>query len=748
MRLTELQQKVFLDRYALKDAKGDPLETDVEQMWSRVAGLVVKAEKGLEVDWEGYFRDRLLEDFRFIPGGRVLSATQETKTTLFNCFVLPSPEDSRAGIMDTATKMVEIMSRGGGVGVNLSTLRPRGARVVGVNGTSSGAVQWGMVYDSATACVNQGGSRRGALMLVLNVDHPDIVEFIQAKNTPGVLTNCNLSVAITDYFMSAVQKDRDWVLGFGDVYKTVSARWLYNLICENAWRSGEPGVVFFDRINAYNNTYYYDTINCINPCGEMPLPPWGVCNLGSINLTKFVTRGSGKPIQRVNWHNLQDTVRLAVRFLDNVIDVTPYAFQENKDVQQATRRIGLGTMGLADMLIMLKLRYGSPECLNFIDTLYGYIAIEAYKYSAVLAKEKGAFPAFDSALFLGSGFVEQLPSDVIKDIQSVGIRNATLLTQAPTGSTGLLAGVSSGIEPNFAWEYRRKDRLGEHVMHHPLYEDWIHDTNGSVEYIPDYFVTAHEVTPEEHVMMQAAIQRWVDASISKTVNAPKHHTVEDVKNLYMMAYTEGCKGITYYRDGSREGVLIKDQEPEKVEEKKQVNIILATKPVKREVLADSPARRIKIKTGCGDLWLTCVFDEAGDLREVFTVTGHDGGCACNTEALSRMISNSLRYDLPIPEIVKQLGQTKPCRSFDRLKQRDKTVNAKSCPDAIARQLAEYIKAEPEHDDTADAAAQVEQPKQVDIFSIYTATCPECGSKSLEKEEGCQTCHVCGFSKCG
>lgn len=477
-------------------------------------------------------------------------------------------------------------------------------------------------------------------------------------------------------------------------------------------------------------------------CGnklEQGLPPWGVCNLGSINLTKFVTEGSGNACQRVRWLDLQDAIRLAVRFLDNVIDVTPYAFQENKDVQKATRRIGLGTMGLADMLIMLKLRYGSPECLNFIDTLYGYIAIEAYKYSAVLAKEKGAFPAFDSTLFLGSGFVEQLPSDVIKDIQSVGIRNATLLTQAPTGSTGLLAGVSSGIEPNFAWEYRRKDRLGEHVMHHPLYEDWIHDTNGSVEYIPDYFVTAHEVTPEEHVMMQAAIQKWVDASISKTVNAPKHHTVEDVKKLYMMAYTEGCKGITYYRDGSREGVLIKEQEPEKVEEK-------AAKPVKREVLADSPARRIKIKTGCGDLWLTCVFDEAGDLREVFTVTGHDGGCGCNTEALSRMISNSLRYDLPIPEIVKQLGQTKPCRSFDRLKQRDKTVNAKSCPDAIARQLAEYIKAE--HDDTPDAVAQVEQPKQVDIFSIYTATCPECGSKSLEKAEGCQTCHICGFSKCG
>lgn len=270
MRMTGLQQKVFLDRYALKDAKGDSLETDVEQMWSRVAVIVADAEQpGDKAYWTGIFKEKLLNDFRVIPGGRILSATLDKKTTLFNCYVLPSPDDSRLGIMDTASKMVEIMSKGGGVGVNLSTLRPRGAKVYGVNGTSSGAVQWGMVYDAATACVNQGGSRRGALMLVLNVDHPDIVEFIQAKNTPGVLTNCNLSVAITDKFMQAVKDGSEWKLEFGgEVYRAVPAKWLYNLICESAWRSGEPGVLFIDRFNQMSNTYYFEHINCCNPCGR------------------------------------------------------------------------------------------------------------------------------------------------------------------------------------------------------------------------------------------------------------------------------------------------------------------------------------------------------------------------------------------------------------------------------------------------------------------------------------------------
>lgn len=714
-----------MDRYALKDDAGNPLEKDVEQMWARVASIVARAEDD-EEHWRRIFEKKLLWDFKFIPGGRILSAVPDGNTTFFNCYVLPSPEDSRSGIMDTAAKMVEIMSHGGGVGVNLSTLRPRGARVYGVNGSSSGSVQWGMMYDAATGCVNQGGSRRGALMLVLNVDHPDIVEFIEAKSQPGVLTNCNLSVGISDTFMTAVKKDIDWALHFdGVIYNVIPARWLFNLICEHAWQSGEPGVVFFDRINTFNNTYYYESINCVNPCGEMPLPPWGVCNLGSINLTKFVMPDQHDLYDRVDWDSLAETVKYAVRFLDDVINVTPYVFGENEENQRYSRRVGLGTMGLADMLIMLKVRYGSQKAVDFVDTLYAFICEQAYLASAELAAEKGVFPGFSKGLFCAGKFFRNLPHHVQKEIYRNGLRNAALLTQAPTGSTGLLAGVSSGIEPVFAFEYKRRDRLGEHVIRHPLYEAWL--AKGE-ESLPEYFATAHNVTPDEHVKMQAAIQRWVDASIAKTVNTPKHHTVEDVKSLYMMAYDSGCKGITYYREGSREGVLIKEDTP--------------AYPAKRAVLNDAPARRIKIKTGCGDLWLTCVFDEGGNLREVFTVTGHDGGCAANTEALSRMISCSLRHDLPLTEIVRQLSETKPCRSFDRLKQRDKTIKAKSCPDAIARQLSEYV---------ARVKAEVKQtkkPEQPAQIRKYLAACPDCGSLSLAKAEGCQTCNVCGFSKCG
>ena len=735
MQLSELQQKVFLDRYALKDEHGNPTEIDVKQMWARVAQMVAQAEKDEDREkWRRVFEYELLRDFKFIPGGRILSAAPDKATTFFNCYVMPSPTDSRFGIMNTASKMVEIMSHGGGVGINLSTLRPKGAPVKGVNGQSSGAVRWGELYDAATACVNQGGSRRGALMLMLNVDHPDIIEFITAKKKPGVLTNANLSVGISDKFMQAVKQDLDWALIFnGGIYRVVKARLIYNLICECAWESGEPGVVFLDRMNQYNNTYYYEEIIGVNPCGEEPLPANGVCNLGSINLTKFVTWDLA-----IDWDGLAETVCNAVRFLDNVVDVTPYIYQEHAKVQQQSRRVGLGTMGLADMLIMLGLRYGSQESIDLIDALYEHICIHAYLASVDLAHEKGAFPAYSKA-FLAGRFISRLPGEVYEEIAKHGIRNACLLTQAPTGSTGLLAGVSSGIEPVFAFEFTRRDRLGEHMIRHPLYEKWLAENIDSIA--PGYFVTAHEVTPDEHIAVQAAIQRWVDASISKTVNAPASHAPADVRNLYLAAYDKGCKGITYYRDGSREGVLTKSGEQPKPEQ-----AVEAIPPAKRPVMVDAPARRIKVKTGCGDIWLTCVFDEVGILREVFTVTGHNGGCASNTEALSRMISCALRFDIPVDEVVRQLGETKPCRSFDRLKQRDKTVKAKSCPDAIARELLKY-------EGTATEAESREAKATVKTFKNYKPPkkipCPDCGqTDTFYRTEGCQTCMSCGFSKCG
>jgi len=724
MRLTKLQNTVFLDRYALRDKDNNLLETKVEDMWKRVAAAVAKAEKSEKrSEYEEKFYD-LLYDFKFVPGGRILkSAGAENELTYYNCFVVPSPNDSRHGIMKTGTDIVEIMSRGGGVGINLSTLRPRGAYVKGVNGTSSGPVSWAEVYSQIAGSVIQGGSRRGALMLMLNVDHPDIEEFITVKQDLSKLINANLSVGISDSFMDAVKRNKDWKLTFnGEVYKTVKAVDLWNLICRYAWECGEPGVVFLERYNQMNNTWYYEPIIGTNPCGEQGLPAWGVCNLGHINLTKFIKEHSSEytPYNLVDWEKLRETTVYAVRFLDNVIDVTPYFFKENEEVQKKSRRIGLGTMGLADALIKLNLRYGSEEAINFVEKLYRKIAQYAYEASIKLAEEKGSFYAFNPAKYLMSNFIRRLPDYLHYDIRQYGIRNATLLTQAPTGTISVLANVSSGIEPNFAFEYKRKDRIGEYIVKHPLYEEWI--TNHPNEQLPDYFVTAQELTPEEHVKMQATIQKWVDSSISKTVNAPNSHTIEDVKKLYMMAYDMGCKGITYFRDGSREGVLTKLGD----KKKQQTSCV----PIKKPVLTDAPARRIKIKTGCGDMWITLVFDDNENLREIFTVTGHSGGCAAHTEALSRMVSCALRHDIPPREVVKQLTEIKPCRSFDRLKQKNSTIKAKSCPHAIALEISKYIK-------QTEQEQEIEQVKNV---------CPDCG-QPLQMSEGCMVCQSCGFSKC-
>ena len=392
--------------------------------------------------------------------------------------------------MNNVTVMAETMARGGGVGVNISTLRPKGSCVKGVNGKASGAVSFGGLYSYTTGLITQGGSRRGALMLMLNISHPDIEEFITIKRTMGVITNANLSIGISDSFMDAVKKDESWDLQWnGKIYRTVKARYLWDLICESAWASGEPGVVFLEQYNKQSNTWYFEDIICVNPCGEQGLSAWGVCNLGSLNLSVFVDNGA------VDSGLLSATIRRAVHFLDNVIDTTEYFYKENEEVQKKIRRVGLGTMGLADMLIKLKIRYGSEDAVAFCEKLYSFIRNEAYKSSIQLALAKGAFPDFDKEKYLQGKFIERLPQDIKDEMGRYGIRNAVLLTQAPTGSTGLLTGASSGIEPIYDFVVIRKDRLGEHEIYHPLYEEFLSSHPG--ERLPDYFVTAKQLSPEE-----------------------------------------------------------------------------------------------------------------------------------------------------------------------------------------------------------------------------------------------------------
>lgn len=644
-RLEGLSEKIFLDRYAWKNAdssgakpgdlvlvltKDDPkfptkevgeivaregeqvevqlrsggrvttavekltltIEQTPEEMWDRLAKAVagVEGSEQKRAEWNERFR-YILDDWKLVPGGRIAAgAGASEELTLFNCYVLPSPADSRGGIMQTLTEMTEVMARGGGVGINLSSLRPRRAIVAGVNGASSGAVSWGGLFSYTTGLIEQGGSRRGALMLMINDWHPDVLDFITVKQTMGQVTNANLSVCVSNAFMKAVKEDLEWELVFPDtkdtqynelwtgdldawralgkkviLYKTVRAREIWHMIIESAWKSAEPGVVFMEYYNQMSNSWYFNRITSTNPCGEQGLPGWGVCNLSAVNLSRFYNEQQ----HDVDWEELAKVTRWSVRFLDNVIDTTPYHFPENEANQKRERRVGLGTMGLAELLIKLQIRYGSAESLEFLDKLYGFMAREAYLASTEIAAEKGAFAAFEADKFLQSGFMRSLTShypEVGAAVEQHGIRNVTVLTQAPTGSTGTMVGTSTGIEPYFAFEYFRQSRLGYDKQLVPIAQQW-KDAHPDEE-LPDYFVAAMDLSAKDHIRVQAAIQRWVDSSISKTANCPNDFTVEETKELYELAFDLGCKGVTIYRDGSRDvQVLSTTDEKEKKQEK-------------------------------------------------------------------------------------------------------------------------------------------------------------------------------------
>ncbi|MFH0987738.1 MAG: adenosylcobalamin-dependent ribonucleoside-diphosphate reductase, partial [Patescibacteria group bacterium] len=686
MKLTGISEKVFLDRYSSKDKTGKPLEKRPEEMWLRIAHAVSSVEKkSKQKKWEKEFYS-ILKDFKYVPGGRILSgAGTGFSVSFYNCFVIPSPQDSRGGILETLRQMIEIMARGGGVGVNLSSLRPRGARVKKVNGFSSGPINWAELFSVATKdIIQQGGTRRGALMLMLWDWHPDIEEFITVKQDLSRINGANLSLCISDSFMEAVEKDEEWPLVFPDykdpeydekwtgdleiwkkigkkviVHKIVKARKIWDLIAEAAWKSAEPGVVFLERYNKLYNNYYWNKVICVNPCGEEGLPAWGVCNLGSINLSALV---KGKNIDkkgRFDFAALKKIVRAAVRFQDNVVDMDPYIFPEIKKTQlEGERRIGLGTMGLGDTLIKLHLRYGSPESLEFIEKVYKVTRDEAYLTSSLNAREKGSFPKLDKKLYLEGKFVSKLTDSVKKSIKKNGIRNSLLLMQAPTGSTSLMAETTSGIEPVYEFEFKRHDRLGDHVIRHHLYDSWFKKHEKEIKTgklkRPDWFVSANDLTPEDHITVQAVIQKYVDASISKTVNAPKTHTVEDVKKLYTLAYKLGCKGIAYMRDGSRPGVFER-----KPEEEKPLPLY-TIKP--RPMVVRGATYRIQTPVGIAFITLNTNGGSPPEPLEMFITVGKAGSdIYAMAEGLGRMVSVALRFSSHLPvvervhEIISQLS---------------------------------------------------------------------------------------------
>ncbi|HEY0756525.1 MAG TPA: adenosylcobalamin-dependent ribonucleoside-diphosphate reductase [Ktedonobacteraceae bacterium] len=724
----------------------DYLEYD-DLKWVCIDEIAIEEYAGQVLDIE------VEEDHSFISAGIVVS----------NCFVIPSPEDSRQGILDNLKLMTEIMARGGGVGINLSSLRPRGSYIRTVNGTASGPCSWAQLYSVATGdVIQQGGSRRGALMLMLDDNHPDVEEFITVKRTAGKIEHANLSVCISDKFMQAVKDDADWPLIWQDeVKKTIRARSLWDLICSSAWESAEPGMVFMDRYNKVSNTWYYEDIRCVNPCGEQGLPAFGVCNLGALNLSAFVQNG------QFDYERLIEKTKIAMRFLDNVVDATEYFIEENAQAQLGTRRTGLGTMGLADALIKMEIAYGSDESLPVIEKIYATIRDAAYEASADFAAEKGEFPRFERDKYMQGVFIKQLPKHVQDKIKKQGIRNAVLLTQAPTGTTSLLSGVSSGIEPVYDFAMIRRDRTGEHILYHPLLQMWREEHPN--ETTPRYFVSSKDLTPEEHVYVQATIQRYTDSSISKTVNAPNDHTVEEVQKLYRLAYEMGCKGITYYRDGSRDAVLTRIEDEKKAEQKAEEQAVMiepvtsiqqGIKP--RPAVVQGYTRQVNAPEG--KINVTINSDEHGPL-EVFVNVGKAGSdIAALAEALGRLISLNLRVLSPLSqidrakEIAEQLRGIGGSRSVGFGAQQ-----VRSMPDAVARALEMHVSTLEEqvaqqsnthaHDNGSngsDHQAETQDGANSLTLSKLTVTgnlCPECGCNTMVYEEGCKKCYSCGYSEC-
>ncbi|MBL6789535.1 MAG: adenosylcobalamin-dependent ribonucleoside-diphosphate reductase, partial [Rhodobacteraceae bacterium] len=593
-----IAEQIWDMKYRLKTADDEPIDACVEESWRRVAKDLarVEAEPGI---WEEKFY-AALEDFKFLPAGRIAAgAGTQRKVTLFNCFVMGTVPDDMGGIFDMLKEAALTMQQGGGIGYDFSTIRPKGALVKGVAADASGPLSFMDVWDSMCRTIMSAGSRRGAMMATLRCDHPDIEDFISAKSDPARLRMFNVSVLVTDPFMAAVKADGDWDLVFeGQIYKTLSARKLWDQIMQSTYEFAEPGVIFIDRINQANNLSYCETIAATNPCGEQPLPPYGACLLGSINLARLVEA----PFERgahLSAAALQDLVATAVRMMDNVVDASNFPLEAQALEARNKRRIGLGVTGLADALLMLGLRYGSEAAARQTEDWLHAIARAAYLASVQLAKEKGAFPLFEAGPYLASGTMQGMDEDVRAEIARHGIRNALLTSIAPTGTISLYAGnVSSGIEPVFAYAYTRKvlqkdgSRSEEEVVDYAV-QMW-RDKFGDAD-LPDYFVNAQTLAPKDHVKMQAAAQKWVDSSISKTINCPEDISFEAFKEVYSAAYESGCKGCTTYRPNAVTGsVLSVSESSEATPETDQgAEVIYMSEPLDRPQALEGQTYKLK-----------------------------------------------------------------------------------------------------------------------------------------------------------
>ena len=724
--------KVLERRYLLKDEKGNLMETPEDMLW-RVARAVAKAERsfgdeGAEKEWAERFFE-MMARLDFLPNSPTLMNAGTPAGQLSACFVLPIG-DSMEEIFDALKYTALVHKSGGGTGFNFSSLRPYGDIVKSTKGVASGPVSFMELFDHTTDVVKQGGMRRGANMGILNADHPDVVKFIKAKVEEGKLRNFNISIGATQKFMRAILNDGDWDLvnpRTREVVDRIKARYLFDLICEMAWKTGDPGMIFLDKIEASNPTPHLGPIIATNPCGEQPLLPFESCNLGSINLSNMISSN-----REIDWNKLEQTTRMAVRFLDDVIEINQFPIKEIADRTKATRKIGLGVMGWADVLFKARIPYDSEDALEFARQVMCFISKIGHEESSKLAEERGPFPAWKGSKWEESGLL---------------MRNATVTTIAPTGTISLIAEVSSGIEPVFALAYKRKafggsasltyvnEILLDAIKEEGLYtEELIEEilTKGSLrdlhlpEDIKKVFVTAHDIVPEWHVRMQAAFQEFTDNAVSKTINLPHDASVEDVKKSFLLAYELGCKGITIFRDRCKEDqVLYVGAKQETGKESDKITVMSVVeqgyvKPKKRPPVLSG--KTVKIGTSYGNLYLTLNFID-GQPFEVFATLGKSGkDTQAHTEALGRLISLALRSGIPIDEIIKQLkgiGGSTPFLEGDSL--------ILSLPDAIARGLEKAL------------GKLVEVQERGDM-------CPVCGAPLIHAE-GCERCISCDYCKC-
>ena len=724
-----------------------PGESGPLQMWDRIARAMASVEQNEQYWYDRFFS--LLMDFKFIPGGRVMHGAgreeAKRKPTLSNCYVIPIEEDSLDCIYRCLSESAMVYRTGGGVGTDLSILRPKGASVNATVDQSPGCTAFMNLLSESTNAVSQAG-RRGALMLTLRVDHPDIEDFITIKNDANrtKVQYANISVLITHEFMQAVLDDTDFDLKWDDkVYRTVKARQLWNKIIANAHASAEPGIIFWDTMREFHNVEYANPLTSTNPCGEQPLASYTACNLGNLNLLQFV-RDDGS----VDLEDLAESARVATRFLDDVIEynMPNHAFDKIEQAVSSDRRVGLGITGLADALVLMKLHYDSDEALEAVEQMMQTICYKAYETSVELAREKGAFPLFDWDGISQSKFIQNLPEDLQEKIAESGLRNCTLITMPPVGTGSIVAQTTSGIEPIFCTSYNRrvKQADGESFRDYKVYHPLIKQVFGSDDKLPDYVLTAHDIDPFFRVKMQGVIQKYTDSSISSTINLPEDITVETVADIYIMAYKEGLKGVTVYREGSREGILQTDDAAAKAQAEAVVEgSENGYRPRMRPAVTKGVTERIR--TGEGSIYVTINEDEHG-LCEVFSTIGKAGGnAAAQSEAISRLISLSLRSGIDPQEVIRSLkGISGPNPVWEN------GELILSTPDAIGKAIERYLQRRAGELESAAApqelAAAPPSPPQAESGPKSTVTCPECGS-SVTHESNCLSCKHCGWSKC-